>query len=112
MKSNIIKWETLRTLNSATLGGAYVALGIPLAHPSYILKVVNTSNILITISIDGLTDIDVAPANSFFLYDEGKVGLSSSLPAIPQGTQVQVKSGTGGAGVGNIYLVTQYIAQV
>ncbi len=112
MKSSRIAWETLRSVNSAALAGSYVVLGTPLSHPSYILKVVNASNILITVSIDGLTDIDVAPANSFWLYDEGKVGLSSSLPAIPQGTQIYVKSGTGGAGVGNIYLVTQYIAQV
>lgn len=109
MKSSIIKWETLRTLNSATLAGAYVALGTPLLHPSYILKIVNNSNVSVTISIDGLSDIDVAPANSFFLYDEGKVGLSSFLPAIPQGTQIYVK---GAAGIGNIYLISQYIAQV
>ena len=112
MKSSIIKWETLRSLDSSTLAGSYVALGTPLSHPSYILKVVNVSNILVTVSINGSSDIDVAPANSFFLYDEGKVGLSSGLPAIPQGTQVYVKSSTGAGGVGNIYLVTQYIAQV
>jgi len=115
MKSSRIAWETLRTLDSASAPfstGIYTALGVPLLFPSYILKIVNSSNILVTVSIDGLTDIDVAPANSFFLYDEGKQGLSSSLPAIPQGSQIYVKSGTGGAGVGNIYLVSQYIAQV
>lgn len=115
MKSSRIAWETLRVVNSASSPfstGVYTALGTPLLFPSYILKVVNASNILVTVSIDGATDIDVAPANSFFLYDEGKVGLSSSLPALPQGTQIYVKSGTGGAGIGNIYLVSQYIVQV
>lgn len=104
-----IAWETLRSLDSATLAGAYVAVGGPLLHPAYIIKLVNNSNILVTISIDGLVDVDVAPANSFWLYDEGKVGQSSAVPALPAGTQILVKSATGGAGVGLIYLVSQYI---
>lgn len=101
-----ITWETLRSVDSATLSGSYVAMGVPLLHPSYICKLVNNSNILVTVSIDGTTDIDVSPANSFWLYDEGKAGLSSSLPALPQGTQIYIK---GNVGVGLIYLVTQYI---
>lgn len=101
-----IAWETLRVLNSATLAGTYAAVGGPLLHPAYILKLVNNSNILVTISIDGVNDVDVAPANSFWLYDEGKVGQSSAFPSMPQGTQIYVKAA---AGVGNIYLVSQYI---
>lgn len=68
---------------------------------------VNASDTLVTISIDGATDIDVLPANSFWLYDEGKVGLSSGLPSMPAGTQIFVK-GTAGT-TGSIYLVSQYI---
>lgn len=107
--TNRIAWENLRSLDSATLAGAYVAVGGPLLHAAYILKLVNTSNILVTISIDGATDVDVAPANSFWLYDEGKVGQSSAVPSMPQGTQISVKSGIGAAGIGLIYLVSQYI---
>ena len=103
-----VTWETLRSVNSATFAGAYVALGSPLANPSYICKLVNNSNVLVTVSIDGATDIDVAPANSFWLYDEGKVGMSAGHPALPQGTQIFVK---GAAGVGLVYLVSQYIVQ-
>ena len=110
--STRIQWETLRSVDSATLAGLYVNLGIPLLNPSYILKLVNNSNILVTISIDGVNDIDVAPANSFWLYDEGKVGQSSQYPAIPSGTQIKIKSSTGAAGVGSIYLVSQYILQL
>lgn len=104
-----IAYETLRTLNSASLAGTYAAIGTPLANASYICKLVNASNILVTISIDGVTDVDVAPANSFWLYDEGKTGLNSAFPALPEGTQFYIKSSTGAAGVGNIYLVTQYL---
>lgn len=101
-----IAWETLRSIDSATFTGVMIPLGTPLLHPSYILKLVNNSSVLVTISIDGVNNVDVAPANSFFLYDEGKVGLSASFPAIPSGTQLYV---TGAAGTGLVYLVSQYI---
>ena len=106
--TNRIAWETLRTFNTAALVGTYQAVGTPLANPSYILKLVNNSTVLVTISIDGINDVDVAPANSFWLYDEGKVGLSGAYPALPAGTQIYVK---GSVGVGLIYLVSQYIIQ-
>lgn len=101
-----IAWETLRSVNSTTFVGTYLPLGGPLLFPSYICKLVNNSNVLVTISIDGLNDVDVAPANSFWLYDESKVGTSGSFPALPAGTQIFVK---GSVGSGFVYLVSQYI---
>jgi len=101
-----IEWEELRVIDSSTLTGGYDPIGTPLVHPSYILKMVNDSTVLVTISKDGVSDIDVLPANSFWLYDEGKVGMSSAWPAIPAGTQIYVK---GTAGSGDIYLISQYI---
>lgn len=101
-----LAWETLRSIDSATFTGSYQALGAPLAHPSYILKLVNNSTVLVTISIDGLTDVDVAPANSFWLYDEDEG--NPAHESMPQGTQIYVK---GSAGTGSVYLVTQYIVQ-
>jgi hypothetical protein len=101
-----IAWETLRSIDSATFTGSYQAVGGPLLYPSYILKLVNNSTVLVTISIDGINDMDVAPASSFWLYDEGKAGLNAAAPAMPQGTQIMVK---GSAGTGSVYLVSQYI---
>jgi hypothetical protein len=102
-----ITWETLRTVDSATFTGIYLPVGGPLLHPSYICKLVNNSTVLVTISLDGVTDIDVAPASSFWLYDEGKLGGGRDA-AIPEGTQIFVK---GAAGTGLVYLVSQYIIQ-
>ena len=101
-----LAWETLRSIDSATLTGSYQAVGAPLANPSYICKLVNNSTSLVTISIDGLVDVDVAPASSFWLYDESKGSTVASAPSLPRGTQIYVK---GSAGTGSIYLVTQYI---
>ena len=106
MQTHRIAWETLKSIDSATFTGSYQALGTPLQHPSYICRLVNNSNVLVTISIDGINDMDVAPANSFWLYDEGKVGIAGAYPALPQGTQFMVKAA---AGLGSVYLVSQYI---
>ncbi len=104
--TNRITWEPLRSISSAALTGGYDALGTPLAHPGYIVKMVSTSTTLVTVSIDGSSDIDVCPSNSFWLYDEGKVDQSSAIPSLPAKTQIFVK---GTAGTGTIYLVVQYI---
>lgn len=105
MYTNRVAWETLRSLDSSTLSGSYVAVGGPLLHPSIKLKLVNNSTVVVTVSIDGTTDIDVAPATSFWLYDEY---VTTNREAFPQGTQFFVK---GSAGTGLIYLVSQYLIQ-
>lgn len=102
--STRVAWEALRSIDSSTFIGTHLPVGGPLLHPSYILKMVNTSNVLVTISIDGVNDIDVLPANSFWLYDEDEG--NQQHPAIPQGTQISVK---GNVGTGLIYLVSQYL---
>lgn len=101
-----VSWEPLKTI-TGPFTGSYQAFSA-LSHPSYILKLVNNSTVLLTISLDGVQDIDVAPANSFWLYDESKVGNGGQYPAVPKGTTVYIK-GTGGTG--SVYLVSQYIIQ-
>lgn len=110
--TNRVNWESLRSLDTATMVSAvtYYNVGGPLLFPSYKLKMVNVSNVLVTVSINGVSDIDVCPGNSFWLYDETQAQISTSnCPAIPAGTQISVKSAA--AGVGLIYLVSQYLVQ-
>ena len=104
-----VTWEIMDSgrVITAPFTGAYQSFSA-LAHPSYILKLVNNSTVLVTVSIDGINDIDVAPSNSFWLYDESKAGDRGQMPAVPQGTIVSVK---GTAGTGSVYLVSQYIIQ-
>jgi len=107
MATTRIAWENLRSIDSANFSGSYQAVGTPLLQPSYICKLVNNSTVLVTISIDGVHDMDVAPANSFWLYDESKYGIPA-IQFLPQGTQFFVK---GSAGTGLVYLVSQYLVQ-
>jgi hypothetical protein len=101
--------DLLRSIDSATFVGTYLALGTPLTYNCSIVKLVNNSTVLVTVSIDGVNDYDVAPGNSFYLYD-----VTSDSPQesgsifISKGTQYYVK---GSVGSGLVYLVTYYVAQ-
>jgi len=106
-----VAWEVLRTLDTATMTNPalYYAVGTGLLFPSFKLKMVNNSNVLVTISIDGVSDHDVCPSGSFWLYDETQLPLPTAIPAVPAGTSISCKSAS--AGVGLIYLVSQYVVQ-
>lgn len=105
-----LKYETLRSIDSATFTGSFQALGTATTHPATIVKLVNNSSVDVTVSIDGTNACDFCPAGGFFLYD-----CTSNLPHgtdaifIPQNTQFLVK---GSAGTGLVYLVVLYIVQV
>lgn len=103
-------YEALRSIDSSTFTGSFQALGTALAHPASLVKLVNNSNVFVTVSDDGTRDVDVAPGNSFFLYD-----ITANTPSqgddavfIPQGRQYYVK---GAAGTGLVYLVVKFIEQ-
>ena len=104
-------YEPIRSIDSATFTGSYQALGTPLLNAASIVKIVNNSGVLVTISTDGINDMDVVPTDGFVLYD-----ITSNTPTngddaifIPQGTQYLIKS-TGSTGL--VYLVVLYIVQI
>lgn len=108
--TNRVTWELLRSLDSSTMADAstYYKVGTALLYPSYKLKMVNNSNVLVTVSIDGVNDYDVLPATSAWIYDETQASIASaSTPAIPAHTQIFCKAAT--PGTGSIYLVSQYL---
>jgi hypothetical protein len=98
-------YEALRSINSATFTGAYQAIGTPLLHNPFLIKMVNNSTVPVTVSIDGIVDHDICPAGSFFLYDETANASREGGLTVAKGTQFWVK---GAAGVGSVYLVVQY----
>lgn len=98
-------YEALRSINSATFTGNYQALGTPLTRNPFLIKMVNASTVPVTVSIDGVTDHDICPAGTFFLYDETANASREGGLTVAKGTQIYVK---GAAGVGLVYLVAQY----
>lgn len=101
-----LKYETLRSVDTAALSGAYVVFGTPLSNPAAIYKIVNNSNVAVTISENGMDDHDIIPAGTFVLYDctSNRVDGSGGLYK-PKNTQFYVKSA---AGTGLVYLVSQF----
>lgn len=93
--------QPLRTIDSATLTGTYQPIGIPLSFACCLIKFVNNSTTLITISWDGVTDHDIIPANSFALYDICSDAGSTRGLYIAQGTQFFAKAA---AGSGLLYI--------
>jgi hypothetical protein len=103
-------YEPIRSIDSSTFTGTYQKLGTPLVNAASIVKLVNNSTSLITVSVDGTTTVDVAPPTSFFLYDiTSDSPNSTDAVFIPAGTQYLV---SGAAGTGLVYLVVQYVVQV
>src|SRR5689334_25071135 len=64
-----LQYDTIRSIDSATFTGSYQALGTALTHPASIVKIVNNSGVLVTISTNGINDMDVVSNTGFVLYD-------------------------------------------
>ena len=100
-----VSYEALRSIDSATFTGAYQALGTPLSHNCFLVKLVNNSTVPVTVSVDGVTDHDIFPFGSFSLYDYQANRTREAGLTIPKNTQYYVK---GAAGTGSVYIVAQY----
>lgn len=103
-------FSTLASIDSASFTGSYQTLGT-LTQPAVMLKIVNNSDQIVTVSYDGANDNDILPASSATIYDFGSnaqdVSGSGRL-SLPSGTVVRVK---GSVGTGFVYLVTVYTGQ-
>lgn len=112
--TNRVAWEVLRSLDTSTMASAstWYNIGTKLLHPAYKLRIVNSSNVVVTISIDGANAVDVIPANGgVVMYDASQAQMSTAnLPSVPAGTQFSAQAVT--AGTGNLYVVVQYLISV
>jgi hypothetical protein len=102
--------ETLRSVNSTTFTGAgtFVVIGTPLQFASCLIKIVNNSTSLVTISWDGVNTHDVLPANSFTLYDVCSDAGSQRGLYVAQGIQFWA---SGAAGTGLVYLAAFHTSE-
>jgi hypothetical protein len=105
-QSTVIAYETIKSIDSGTFTGSYLPIGIASTHEARIFKIVNNSNVGVTISVDGSTDVDFVPASTFVLYDVC-TNRSNAVPLmdLPKGTQFYAKAA---AGTGLVYVVILY----
>jgi|SRR5271157_2546071 len=95
----------MQSVDTSTLAGSYVILGSVLPHNAYLVKIVNGSDVPVTVSTDGVIDMDIVPPNSFVLYDICTNASREGGLTMPKGTQFWI---SGIMGSGSVYLVTQY----
>jgi hypothetical protein len=105
-QSTVIAYEAIKSIDSATFTGSYQAIGTATAHEGRIFKIVNNSNVGVTISTDGSTDMDFIPASTFVLYDLGtNRGNPTASLVLQKGTQFYIKASSG---TGLVYVVVVY----
>lgn len=102
-------FEVLRTLASGSVAAGYTKIGGPLLNPCRILTIVNTCDVPVILSLDGVTDQIICPAGTGKVYDEttNRAGNVSGF-FIPQGTQFYVKRAAGAPASGTVYIEVQY----
>jgi hypothetical protein len=102
------KFETLRSIDSATFTGSYQKIGAALLYPSVLMKFKNLSTVSVKVSFDGVNDHDIFPAGGGDVNDYGSDAQSTAGDRrllMPAGTQVWVKAA---AGVGLFYMASMY----
>jgi hypothetical protein len=101
--SNSIQAIPLTSIDSATLASSYKVINAGgLAAPCFLIRIINTSGVTVTISYDGTTDNDVLAANSTLQLDfQENSQPNNYIAKLSKGTQIYAK---GTAGTGLIYL--------
>lgn len=102
-------FEPLRSLAFGSIAAGYTAVGTPLANPARILSIINMTDAAVILSLDGVNDHIICPANTGKVYDEttNRAGTIQGF-YIPQGTQFYVKRAAGAPTSGSVYIEVQY----
>jgi len=101
--------ETLRTSGFAAITNAYVAIGAAFTSQVHFLMLVNTTDVLLHFSLNGVNDHFVLPAGSQMVLD---VASNNTLPGgsflFAKNTSVFVKQTLGAPSLGTVYLSSFY----
>lgn len=107
INNQVATFDTLRSIAFGSISGTYAAIGTALTEPAHIIKIVNTCNTDMLISVDGSTDADIIPASNFVLYDVSSDSFGDVPFAFPKGMRFYVKQVSAPAS-GNVYLTVVY----
>jgi hypothetical protein len=100
-----MKAETLRSLAFGSISGTYAGIGTALANPARIIHITNTTDVLLTYSLDGVNDHFIVPTNSFLLLDITTNQAQTLGCFLSQGDRLYVK---GAPTLGSTYLSVFY----
>lgn len=98
--------DPLRSISATTFTGSFQALGGPLLHKVGLIKFVNNTSVLVTVSWDGVNNHDVYPAGTYGVFDvttnQGNEGRGIYIPV---GIQFYVNASVG---TGSFYMIALY----
>lgn len=98
--------EPLRSLAFGSISGTYAGIGTVFANPARQIIIVNTTDVLLTFSFDGITDHFVIPNNGQLIDDiTSNMTATGGALSLPQGTRIYVK---GAPTLGSVYLSVFY----
>jgi hypothetical protein len=107
-----VRYEELRSLDFASIGATYTAVGSSFSHSVRQLKVNNLTDVNLLISFDGATDHDIVAANSAYILDYSS---NNEMPGgqfeHPVGETLYVKEQSAPVGSGNVYVTVIYAAK-
>lgn len=102
------KFDTLRSIDAATITGAYQAFGAPLSHITRIVTITNNTQGDMLITTDNSEDQLIVIAGSFKLYDiQSDRNAKDDQYAIAIGTQFYIKQSTAPVS-GHVYIEAIY----
>lgn len=97
------KFDSVRELAFGGIGAAYAALGTPLTDHARIVRFVNSTNVEIYVSVDGVNDHMRLAASSFVLYDFSTNKIQDDGLFVSVGTQFYVKQVAGAPASGSVW---------
>lgn len=108
MAQNSVKPLLLSSLPSASVIATYLPVnGLGFARPPFFIRIINASNVAITVSYNGIDDHEFIPANSIFeLPSQTNSQPNAQVALFSKNTVVYVK---GAAGAGTIYVSGYYV---
>lgn len=108
MAQNSVKSLAMSSILSSAITTLYAPLnGSGFAQAPFFVRIVNASNMSISVSYDGVIDNEFIPANTVFeLPCQANAQPGANIALFPKNTIVYVK---GNAGTGNIYVSGYYV---
>lgn len=89
-----VSFDSIREIAFGSISGSYASVGTALDDHARIVRIVNSTNGEMYISLDGTTDHVKMAANSFVLWDLSTNKIKDDGLFLPIGTQFYVKQST------------------
>lgn len=101
-------FEPIREVAFGSIGATYAAIGTALTDHARLVRIVNSANAEVYVSIDGVTDHIRMAANSFFLIDFSSNKVRDDGLFLPLGTVFYQKRVSGAPSSGSLWIEVMY----